>query len=65
MNKTVKSYNVCLGCGKKLSKKDDYVRPQPMNDGGGRLVKGRACDWCYQQRHLKTVDEILGGLREL
>jgi len=56
------SYHVCLGCGKELTEKDDYIRAEPMNDGGSRLVYGRACDWCYKQRHLKTVDEILGGL---
>jgi len=64
-NKTKTSYHTCLGCGKKLTKKDDYVRPQQMNDGGSRMVYGRACDWCYNQRRLKTVEEILGGLRKL
>lgn len=61
MNKTIKTKHVCVGCWKELNKKDDYVRPEPM-EVDGRLIKGRACDWCYKQRHLKTVAEILGGL---
>ena len=64
MNSKTKSYPVCIGCWKKLAKKDDYVRPEPM-EVDGRLVKGRACDWCYKQRHLKTVAEILGSIREI
>lgn len=61
-NKTIKTKHVCLGCGKELSKKDDYVRPE-LIQVDDKLVRGRACDWCYKQRHLKTVEEILGGLR--
>lgn len=65
MNNKTKMYHECLGCNKKLSKNEDYVRPEQMNDGGGRMVYGRACDWCYNQRRLKTVEEILGGLSRL
>jgi hypothetical protein len=50
---------LCVGCYKELTEENDYVRAEPMNIDG-HLAYGRACDWCYKQRHLKTVAEILG-----
>lgn len=57
-----KKVNGCAICHKQLTKKEDFVRERQFETNFG-TASGRACESCYQSYKVKTVAEILGGLR--
>ena len=54
-----KSYLVCIVCGAKLTKDENFVRDRHILTGIG-YVRGRTCTSCYETHKEPTIWEILG-----